>query len=137
MGLKDSLAKKAVLWRLTDLKAKGREVTPDRLVESLSVESLRKTPLPEDIESCVRAFRKLKIVERWALALRMIEGDCCPFCGIGKPEIMVGGSAADVYAVCDNCQAQGPPTRVGGRDDDGTFDLEVEALELWNTRGEQ
>jgi hypothetical protein len=54
----------------------------------------------------------------------------CPFCGCrDAPDI--------VYAKCEGCDAQGPPTRVGCRDEDedGPIDLEREALEFWNERG--
>jgi len=60
----------------------------------------------------------------------------CPFCGCrDAPDIVEDGS--EVYAFCEDCLAQGPPTRIGCRDEDedGPFDLEKEALELWNDRG--
>lgn len=57
----------------------------------------------------------------------------CPFCGSrDAPDIVEDGY--DVYAKCDACDAQGPPTRIGCRDEDD-IGLEREALELWNDRG--
>ncbi len=60
----------------------------------------------------------------------------CPFCRCkDAPDIVEDGD--DVYAKCEGCDAKGPPTRIGCRDEeeDGPFDLEREALELWNDRG--
>ena len=60
----------------------------------------------------------------------------CPFCGSrDAPDIVEDGY--DVYAKCEGCDAKGPPTRVGCRDEDedGPIDLEREALEFWNDRG--
>ena len=63
----------------------------------------------------------------------------CPFCGGGEPELVSDGISApcDVWVQCVDCQAQGPATRVGCRDeeeDEEDIDLEAEAIELWNTR---
>lgn len=57
----------------------------------------------------------------------------CPFCGCEETEIQET-EGGDVYVECQDCQAQGPSTRVGCRDDDQEIDLEKEATELWETR---
>jgi hypothetical protein len=58
----------------------------------------------------------------------------CPFCGGVDYDLLQDGET-DVCVMCDNCQAQGPATRIGCRDeDDGEIDLEFEAIELWNKR---
>jgi hypothetical protein len=64
----------------------------------------------------------------------------CPFCGSrDAPDVVEDGD--DVYAQCESCLAQGPPTtRIGCREEDedesSDLDLEREALELWNDRGQ-
>jgi Lar family restriction alleviation protein len=63
----------------------------------------------------------------------------CPFCGEQEDLDIAGLGNADPYnvaVVCGSCQAEGPPTRIGCRDEDedGPFDLEAEAVELWNER---
>jgi len=63
----------------------------------------------------------------------------CPFCGCRDAPDIDEHPGGDVYAECQDCGAQGPPTRVGCRDDEEeditTEQLEREALELWNDRG--
>jgi Lar family restriction alleviation protein len=67
--------------------------------------------------------------------------DPCPFCGSTDVELDENPTTtcgdADVYVLCQECQAQGPPCRVGCRDEeeDGPIDLEAEAAEFWNRRG--
>lgn len=58
----------------------------------------------------------------------------CPFCG--EHAEIEDDCDGDVYVCCQGCQASGPPTRVGCRDDCDVSDeqLEQEAVDLWNKR---
>ena len=62
----------------------------------------------------------------------------CPFCGeAGDANILEGLGSDEWGVVCEGCQAQGPPARVGCRDEDESkepIDLECECIELWNKR---
>ncbi len=45
------------------------------------------------------------------------------------------GERSGHWVQCPGCEAQGPCTRIGCREDEGDgFDLEAEAAELWNKR---
>lgn len=56
----------------------------------------------------------------------------CPFCG--SVDVDINGQD-DLYVTCVNCLADGPAASVGCRgEDDDEFDLEREAVELWNQR---
>lgn len=56
----------------------------------------------------------------------------CPFCG--STDVDLDDCAEDVMVVCDDCQANGPPTCIGCRDEEETIHLDFEAWELWNKR---
>lgn len=60
--------------------------------------------------------------------------DPCPFCG--GTEMDTEGTDCDVWLRCEQCLAEGPVATLGCRDvdEDGPFDLEAEAVELWNSR---
>lgn len=74
---------------------------------------------------------------RWEVKLKP-----CPFCGEpfdGAPEdYLSDDELGDVWMECVNCQARGPATRIGCRDDeceDGLIDINKEAVDMWNKRG--
>lgn len=64
----------------------------------------------------------------------------CPFCGSADVELDEDPTTTcgdtDVFVSCNECQAKGPPCRVGCRDEeeDGPIDLEAEATKFWNER---
>lgn len=61
------------------------------------------------------------------------ENKPCPFC-FGTDLDINEDEGGDVSVYCEECQAEGPATRVGCRDDEEDIDLESEAWELWNNR---
>jgi hypothetical protein len=71
--------------------------------------------------------------------------DPCPFCGDKGPELeddefdhsSHASGPVEYWVKCGCCGARGPEARVGCRDDEEEeIDLELEAITMWNTRGE-
>lgn len=61
--------------------------------------------------------------------------DNCPFCGSDDCDLFEDGET-DICILCGDCQAQGPATRVGCREED-ECDLVEEAIALWNGRAKE
>jgi hypothetical protein len=102
-------------------------------MEALEREEQRRHAEAAELKSLRISDAQLKArVAELETELRVSAEPDCPFCGSQACEV-TELDETDVAVVCCDCQAQGPATRVGCRDDEA-IDLEAEAIGLWNER---